>query len=122
LLAFEAISVFRYFPHFLPYTNEFITDKKLAYKKIASSNICYGEGGKFLRNYLNKHSDAIYMPEKPVAGKVVFEVNDFLGLPMATQHKYDWASSLTPVDHIHSEYLIFNVTKQVADSLKKFYH
>lgn len=33
LIAYQVISVFNYFPHFLPYTNEFISDKKLAYKK-----------------------------------------------------------------------------------------
>jgi 4-amino-4-deoxy-L-arabinose transferase-like glycosyltransferase len=119
LLAFQAISVLRYFPHFLPYTNEFITDKKLAYKKIADTNLCYAEGQKFLKAYLATHPDAIYMPDKPVAGKVVFEVNEMLNLNIATVHKYDWARDLVPVDHIHSQYLVFNVTKQMADSLQK---
>jgi hypothetical protein len=121
-IAFEAISVFSYFPHFLPYTNEFVFDKKLAYKKIASTNICYGEGKKFLQDYLIKNPDATYMPETPISGKAVFEVNELLGLPMRTQHKYDWAKSLMPIDHIHSQYLIFNIDKQAADSLKKLYH
>lgn len=119
LLGWQAISVLRYFPHFLPYTNEFILDKKLAYKKIADTNLCYGEGGKFLKAYLAKHPNAIYMPEKPVAGKVVFEVNEMLNMNIATVHKYDWASNLVPVGHIHSQYLIFDISRQMADSLQK---
>ncbi|HWI91375.1 MAG TPA: glycosyltransferase family 39 protein [Flavisolibacter sp.] len=121
-LAFEAISVFSYFPHFLPYTNEFIVDKKLVYKKIASTNICYGEGKKFLQDYLIKNPDAAYMPETPISGKAVFEVNELLSLHIRTQHKYDWAKSLMPIDHIHSQYLIFDIDKQAADSLKKLYY
>jgi hypothetical protein len=117
LLTYEAISVFLYFPHFLPYTNEFILDKKMTYKKIADSNICYGEGKKFLNQYLMKHSDAIYMPDTPKLGRVVLEVNEMLNLHVATVHKYDWATSLTPIDHIHSEYLVYDIKKGELDSL-----
>jgi hypothetical protein len=122
LLTYQAISVYSYFPHFLPYTNEFILDKKLAYKKIADTNLCYGEGSMFLKEYLSKHPDAVYLREKPIPGKVVFEVNEMLNLDIATMHKYDWVISLEPVSHIHSQYLIFNVSTQTADSLKKIYY
>lgn len=122
LLCYQAVSVLLYFPHFLPYTNEFILNKKLAYKKIADTNICYGEGGKFLQDYLTKNPDAVYMPEKPVAGKIVLEVNEMLNLNISTIHKYDWGKFLTPIDHIHSQYLIFDVSKERADSLNQIHH
>jgi hypothetical protein len=119
MVAYQTISVLSYFPHFLPYTNELIPDKKLAYKKIADTNICYGEGDKFLREYLKKNPGAIYLPDKPLAGTVIMEVNEMLNLNIATVHKYDWVGPLLPIDHIHSQYLIFNVSKQAADSLQK---
>jgi len=121
LIIYQAISVLRYFPHFLPYTNEFIVNKKLAYKKIADTNICYGEGDKFLKDFLKKQPGAVYMPEKPTAGKVVLEINEMLNLNIAAAHKYDWAGSLMPVDHVHSQYLVFDVEKATADSLQKKY-
>lgn len=117
LVVFQCISVFRYFPHFLPYTNEFIIDKKFAYRKIADTNICYGEGTNFLRRYMAKHPDVVYMPEKPIAGKVILEVNEMLNLNIATVHKYDWANALVPIDHIHSQYLIFYLSKNLTDSI-----
>ena len=117
LLVYQAISVFSYFPHFLPYTNEFIINKKLAYRKIADTNICYGEGAKYLQQYLAKNPGAIYSPERPTAGKIILEVNEMLNLNMASIHKYDWAKSLQPVDHIHSQYLVFDISQQTADSL-----
>jgi hypothetical protein len=55
LLVYQFVSVFRYLPHFLPYTNEFILEKKLAYKKVADTNLCYGEGEKYLKEYMAKH-------------------------------------------------------------------
>lgn len=121
LLSYQAISVLSYFPHFLPFTNEFITEKRLAYKKIADTNICYGEGGKFLQAYFTKNPHAVYMPEKPLAGKIVLEVNEILNLHVSTIHKYDWARFLTPVDHIHSQYLIFDISKGSADSLNQIH-
>jgi hypothetical protein len=121
LLTYQFISVFIYFPHFLPYTNELILEKKFAYKKIADTNLCYGEGKKYLAKYLTKHNDAIFEPGKPIAGKIVIEVNQMLNLHMASIHQYDWVSFLRPVTHIHSQYLVYKVTAQQADSLKKIY-
>jgi Dolichyl-phosphate-mannose-protein mannosyltransferase len=122
LLACQFISVFRYFPHFLPYTNEFILEKRSAYKRIADTNLCYGEGEKYLQEYMAAHRDAILQPNRPIPGKIVMEVNDMLNLNISSIHKYDWISSLQPVAHIHSQYLVFEVTKQQADSLQKIYH
>ena len=122
LLTYQAISVFLNFPHFLPYTNEFILNKKMAYKKLADTNLCYGEGQVFLNDYLIKNPDAIILPDKPVEGKVVMEVNELLDLNIATMHKYDWVKQLRPVSHIHSQYLIFDIDKHTADSLKTLYY
>jgi len=117
LIVWEIISVFSYFPHFLPYTNEFVWNKKMAYKKLADSNLCYGEGGKFLQKYLARNPDAVLMPERPVAGKIVMEVNEMLNKDIKTIGKYDWVNKLTPVDHVHSQYLVFNVSQGFVDSV-----
>jgi hypothetical protein len=122
LLIYQFISVFRYFPHFLPYTNEFIPAKKFAYKKIADTNLCYGEGERYLKEYMANHENAILRPDRPVPGKIVVEVNEMLNLNMPSIHKYAWISSLQPIAHIHSQYLVFEVTQQQADSLQKIYH
>jgi hypothetical protein len=117
-LTYEAISVLLYFPHFLPYTNEFILDKKMAYRKVADTNLCYGEGKKFLEEYRVKHPGAVYMPDKPTFDTAILEVNEMLNLDMATVHKYDWAQHFIPIDHISSQYLIFTVKREELDSVK----
>jgi len=116
---YQCISVGIFFPHFLPYTNEMITDKKMAYKKIADTNLCYGEGGRFLQTYLQQHPGAKYLPPGICSGKIVMEVNEMLNIDIATVGKYNWVNGLTPSDHIHSQYLIFDISPALADSLAK---
>jgi len=94
----------------------------MAYKKIADTNLCYGEGRKYLLEYLRAHPEARYLPPGISSGKIVMEVNEMVNLNIATMGKYDWVSQLAPSDHIHSQYLIFDVSPAVADSLQKLPH
>jgi len=119
LLGWQVISVALFFPHFLPYTNEFIPNKKYAYKKLADSNICYGEGKKYLNQFLETNKTAIYLPDRPQAGKVVMEINEMLNMNIATINKYNWTENLEPSGHIHSQYLIFDISLAMADSLRQ---
>ena len=118
LLGWQTISVALFFPHFLPYTNEFIPNKKYAYKKLADSNICYGEGKKYLNQFLETNKTAVYLPDRPQAGKVVMEINEMLNMNIATINKYNWTENLKPSGHIHSQYLIFDISPAMADSLQ----
>ncbi|TMI90803.1 MAG: hypothetical protein E6H08_14240 [Bacteroidetes bacterium] len=117
----QFISVALFFPHFLPYTNELIINKKYAYKKLADSNICYGEGKKYLHQFLEANKTAVYLPDKPQAGKMVMEINEMLNMNIATINKYSWVKDLNPSGHIHSQYLIFDISPSMADSLQKLY-
>jgi len=124
LVAFQTISVFSYFPHFLPYTNEFIWNKKMAFKKLGDTNLSYGEGKKFLENYLLENKEAVFAPDSIISGKIVMDANRVLGLntPFGeTKNKSTWVKDLTPVDHIHSEYTIYDITPRMADSLRIIY-
>ena len=125
LLAYQLISVGLYFPHFLPYTNEFILDKKMVYKKMADTNLCFDEGTNFLRSYLKKNKNVIVAPDSIVSGKIVVDANRMLGLnfgeQMENRFQFIWMKDLIPVDHIHSQFLIYDVTPKMADSLRNIY-
>jgi len=122
-LAYQSISVGLYFPHFLPYTNEFILDKKMVYKKLGDTNLSYDEGGVFLKSYLKKNKDAIFAPDSIIAGKIVLDANRMLGLNFGPKDRFKliWAKDLIPVDHIHSQFLIYDITPKMADSLRNIY-
>jgi Dolichyl-phosphate-mannose-protein mannosyltransferase len=109
LLCWQLISVALYFPHFLPYTNEFILHKKNAHKIFADSNIYFQEGGVLVKEYLQRHSEIQYEPAIPIHGKVMVSIENY----------YDWWNlgkmqwlrdmHLEPTGHFDTGYLIFDV-------------
>ena len=122
LLLWQMISVGLYFPHFLPYTNEFILNKKYAYRKIADTNLCYGEGYTYLQKWMDKNPSAKYLPRQIESGTIVMEVNEMLDLDIQTQGKFNWARELDPKDHIQSQYLIFEISDSLANQLRSKYN
>ena len=124
LLIYQLISVASYFPHFLPYTNEFLPNKKMAYKTLGDTNIGYREGEKFRIAYQEKNPDVIFAPDSIIPGRIMLDANRVLGLNKNMNEyafQFIWAKDLIPVDHIHSQYLIYDITPKMADSLKSIY-
>jgi hypothetical protein len=109
LLGWQLISVGRWFPHFLPYTNELVWDKKAAHTIFTDSNIYFQEAGILVGEYLQRHPDVQWEPAAPVKGRVLVSVEAY----------YDWWNlgrmqwlrdlRLQPVDHFDSGYLVFEV-------------
>jgi hypothetical protein len=109
LLCWQLISVALYFPHFLPYTNEFILHKKDAHKIFADSNIYFQEGLVLVGEYLQKYPEVQYEPAAPMKGKIMVSIENY----------YDWWNlgkmqwlrdmHLEPVGHFDTGYLIFEV-------------
>ena len=109
LLLWELVSVGAYFPHFLPYTNEFITNKKNAYKVLGDANIYFQEGRLLANQYLNKHPDIQFEPEKKTTGKVMVSLETYFDY--WHEGKMQWLRDLhiEPTGHFDSQYLIFTV-------------
>jgi hypothetical protein len=72
---------------------------------------------KYLNQFLETNKKAVYLPRKPQAGKVIMEIKEMLNI--ATINKSNWAKNLKPTGHIHSQYLIFDISTSKADSLQK---
>ena len=96
-----------YFPNLISYTNEFITDKKTAYKTFADSNLDFGQGWFTIEQYLKKHPDVKLASEEPAAGKFAVGINDFLDLNRTG--KYAWLSKFKPDSHIRHCFLLFTI-------------
>ncbi len=108
-LLWELVSVGAYFPHFLPYTNEFITDKKDAYKVLGDANIYFQEGWLLAKEYLDHHPDIQFEPEKKTTGKIMVSLETYLDY--WHEGKMQWLRDLhiEPTGHFDSQYLIFTV-------------
>lgn len=108
LSVWYVISVLSYFRNYIPYTNEFIPDKKMAYQTIGAENLNMGQGAYFLRDYLTAHPDVTMATPTPHPGRQAVAISDFLDI--WNKHRFDWLKPFKPVGHIAHYYLIFDIT------------
>jgi hypothetical protein len=131
LLGYMAVSVLSYFPHYIPYFNEIVWDRKQIYKYLADSNVDWGQGRTYLDRYLKAHPE-VYAKDRdtglwfirkyrekhmeeyldtslPDSGRVIVNVNNYLGV--YHPHRYKWLrENFEPIDHVAYVYLLFDVT------------
>ncbi len=75
LVIWAAASALSYYPHFISYFNEFVPDRKLAYRHLADSNLDWRGNEWYLTEYVRRHPGVIVDPRKPQAGRIVVPVN-----------------------------------------------
>jgi hypothetical protein len=113
LVIWAAASALSYYPHFISYFNEFVPDRKLAYRYLADSNLDWRGNERYLAEYIRRHPGVIVDPRKPQAGRIIVPVNALLGVNRRPQ-EYRWLREhFTPVDHIAYSYLVYDVPKEM---------
>lgn len=121
LIIYLIASVMSYFPHYLSYFNEFVWDRRQAYKILADSNIDWGQNRWYLKKYQEKHPDAYINPESPVAGRIVVEVNRLVGL--FRPERYKWLrDNFEPSDHIAYSYLVYDISSEELEKIRWRYY
>jgi hypothetical protein len=106
-------STLSYYPHFISYFNEFVLDRKLAYRRLADSNLDWGGNQWYLAEYLRHHPGTIIDPRKPQAGRIVVPVNALVGVNRDPE-EYRWLREhFAPVDHIAYSFLVYDVPEQM---------
>jgi hypothetical protein len=114
------ISVLSYFPHYIPYLNELVYDRRTAYKFLADSNIDWGQDERYLAQYLKQYPDTHVRPAKPVAGRVVVNVNHLTGV-VGDPFRYAWLrENLFPVATIAYSYLVYDVSAKELESFSRY--
>jgi hypothetical protein len=117
LLIYLSISVFSYYPYHLSYFNEFVWDRKQAYKYLADSNIDWSQGKNELDQYLLAHPEAVYKPGKARSGHLIVRVNDLVGVT-AEPEQYAWLrDNFEPVDMIAYSYLVYKISPEEINAL-----
>jgi len=134
LLAYLVISVLSYFPHYIPYFNEMVWDRRQGYKILADSNVDWGQGGYYAKQYVaqhpgayleqglwhmktyrEKHLEEYLHPQFPDSGLIVVNVNNYVGI--YHPHRYKWLrEGYKPIDQIAYSYLVFRISP--GDSIK----
>ncbi|MCC7117541.1 MAG: glycosyltransferase family 39 protein [Anaerolineales bacterium] len=110
LAGYLCISMLSYFPTYMPYFNEFLWDKKQAYKILADSNLDYGQSENVLKDFLAAHPTAHYNPPAPTSGLIVMSVNDLVGV-FGRPQDFTWLrENFEPDETIDHTYLVYRIT------------
>jgi hypothetical protein len=113
LVSWVAVSTVSYYPHFISYFNEFVLDRKLAYRRLADSNLDWRGNEWYLAEYLRRHPGTIVDPRKPQAGRIVVPVNALVGVNRDPE-EYRWLREhFAPVDHIAHSFLVYDVPQEM---------
>jgi hypothetical protein len=112
LLLAGAASTLSYHPHYLSYFNELMPDRKQAYRILSDSNVDMGGSEYWVERWLERHPEAVFQPETPVAGTIVVGVNIYTGV--IYREWFAWLRELgnKPVGHVAYSYLVFEVTPE----------
>lgn len=110
LTVFLLVSVLTYWSNYFPYTNEFITDKKMAYTYVGASNLEFLQGKYFLADYLSKHPEVHTVPDKPSPGVFIINTEDYLDV--WNRHKYDWIAKIKPSGQVAYNWLLITLTNK----------
>jgi hypothetical protein len=110
-------SVLSYYPHYLPYFNELVRDRRLAYRILADSNLDWRQHRWYQARYMEAHPDAIIEPARPTAGTIIVGANSLTGVA-GEPEKFRWLREhFTPVETIAYSTLVYHVTPADLDRL-----
>lgn len=106
------VSVFSYFPYYLPYFNEFVWNRSNAYKYLADSNLDWGQGRHEFEQYLIDNPQVSYPTRNVGAGDFIVSANDLVGISKAPE-VYAWLrDNFKPVGNVAYSYVVFHVTTE----------
>jgi 4-amino-4-deoxy-L-arabinose transferase-like glycosyltransferase len=116
LVVWLAVATMRYYPHLIPYMNEWAGDRRLAYRLLADSNLDWGQNEPVVRAFLTKNPDVVLNPEEPVCGRVLMSANRLTGV-IGTRKNWKspaWTWSYEPVAHVGYAHFLFDIRSDSA--------
>jgi hypothetical protein len=116
---FLVASVLANFPHYIPYFNELVLDGRLKYRILADSNLEWGQSGRYFDQYHAENPDLIIEPVEPVAGRVVVNANNLVGIT-AKPETFAWLrENFTPAEAIAHTILVFDLSEEEVSRLRE---
>ncbi len=117
-LVYSAISVGSYFPHMIPYFNEIVTDRRMAYRFLADSNLEWGQADWVVGRFLARNPDVhfifrnVNLTAQRIAGRVLMSANVAAGVFPPEADNFVRREGLLPVRQVGYGYLLFNVPER----------
>src|SRR5262249_17727584 len=108
-LLFTMISTATYFPHLIPYFNEIVSDRKMAYSYLADSNLDWDQDQWIVDEFLRKNPDVKLNPDTPVSGRILVSANFMAGVRPLYADYWLRQRGLKPVAHVGYGHVLFFV-------------
>ncbi len=105
-------SVGVYYPFLIPYTNEFIHDKKLVYKKIMDSGIDYGQADHHIADFIQEHPGYKAASAVPDTGRFAIVMANVINNDRREKNPYQWYQKLQPEGLYEYVVLLYTVTEE----------
>lgn len=102
-------SVASYYPQMIPYMNEWVHDRRYAYKIMADSSLDWGQEDAMVDAYLHQNPDVLLDPPRHVAGRILVRVNRLTGVDRWTPSAAYLDKQYRPVAMVGYAHLLFEV-------------
>jgi 4-amino-4-deoxy-L-arabinose transferase-like glycosyltransferase len=109
LILWLAVSSASYYPHMIPYMNEWVADRRLSYRVLADSNLDWGQDRAVVDEFIRKNPDVILDPEVPTAGRILVSANRLTGVLPWNPREIWLAKQYRPVAHVGYAHFLFVV-------------
>jgi hypothetical protein len=106
-LLYVAVSVGSYFPQMIPYFNEIVFDRKMAYRYLGDSNLDWKQDRDIADAYVAAHPGVALDPPAPVTGWVLARANFIAGIEPKKADYWLRVRGLKPVAHVGYAHLLF---------------
>lgn len=115
-IVYTFITVVVYYPYIIPYTNEFITNKKRVYRKIWDSSIDYGQSDSSVKRFVVMHSEYKRASAVPDTGKYAVLMGEMVNTYLRNSNPYKWYQAMEPVGKYRYTILLFDIRKEDLDN------
>ncbi|MES2646376.1 MAG: hypothetical protein V4717_05840 [Bacteroidota bacterium] len=111
LILLHLISVVRYLPNLIAYTNELVWNKTMAYKIVKDSSLDYGQSDPWVKTFIEKNPEYKIPGNIPATGKFAIPVNKLFAEHEGPQKNIAWLrENFEPVANYRYTILLFEVT------------
>lgn len=109
LVLWLAGSVASYYPQMIPYMNEWVHDRRYAYKILADSNLDWGQDDDLVKAFLQQNPDVLLDTPRHVAGRILVRANRLTGVDRWTTSAAYLDKQYRPVATVGYAHVLFEV-------------
>jgi hypothetical protein len=111
-VVYTFISVALYYPFIIPYTNEFVGDKKMVFTKFIDSSIDYGQSDSSIAKFVANNAGYKLASPVPDTGKYAVVMAQAVNNYLRNNNPYNWYQKLKPKGLYRYVILLYDIKEE----------